>query len=628
MDYPLKTAVLQSCMQKDEGFVFDKSGGDIIYSLDETDIRQYKYLVFDLENKEEYSICLNIRFWEETFHKACDLFIAVGVLPGVSTTVCMPLEYINGQILFGKRRPGILKTVVKGNKINPDKLIAMSVSLPANYKDTTLVIRNIRLSEAEAVPDLMEAGLIDEMGQYRLKDWPGKTYSREENKQALQALLREAEEFLSNHQDEYYGYKEKKFTATGFFRVEKEENGRYWIVTPDGYGFFSSGVDCVGSNVAGPVSAEIKNYMADNLRYAFGDNWYDSWCKITKYRLIQWKVNTVAAWSDPRFAQTAKIPYVIVLKDYPSTQAAVYRDFPDVFSPEYKENSMKYAMQLSEYNNDSYLIGYFMSNEPNWAFVDNLNLGYELVRNKKDLYSKKVLIRYMRDRYHDSIEKLNQAWQLTLNSFDDLNYLGEFPVIAADGMAALEDFSKRMVNEYIKVPATALKNTDPFHMNLGIRYAYISSPVLYSGREFFDVFSINCYKDTCNEFAIEVFENAGMPVMVGEFHFGAIDRGLPATGIRGAATQADRGKAIRRYIEEAAALDVCIGVHYFQYNDQPFLGRFDGENYNIGLVDICSNEYIEVVEQLTLANERLYRIADRKEMPEAMEVEYIPAIFY
>jgi hypothetical protein len=628
MDYLLKPAVLRECSNENDCFVFDQSGGDIIYNLDQADIRQYEYLIFDLVNKEDYSVCLNIKFWEDTAEKPCDLFVAIGILPGIRTTVCMPLEYINGQTLFGRRRPGLLKTVVKGNKINLEKLIALSVSLPANFKETALEIRNIRLSDTEAAPEPAERDLIDELGQYRLKDWPGKTQNPEENKRALNGLLREAEEFLSDYRNEYFGYKEKKFIATGFFRIEKEEDSRYWMVTPDGYGFFSSGVDCVGSNVSGPVAGEIKNYMEANLRYVFGDNWYDSWCKITKYRLMKWKINTIAAWSNPVFAKTAKIPYVNVLRDYPSTRDAVYRDFPDVFSPEYKENSIKYAMQLLPYKNDSYLIGYFMSNEPNWAFVDHLNLGYELIRNKKDLHSKGELIRYMKEMYHDSIEELNQAWQLALDGFDDLNYLGEFPVISAEGMSALEGFSERMVKEYIRVPATALKDADPSHMNLGIRYAYISSPALYSGKEYFDVFSINCYEKTCNAFVKQVFENADMPVMVGEFHFGAIDRGLPATGIRGAATQADRGKAIRRYIEEAAALDVCVGVHYFQYNDQPFLGRFDGENYNIGLVDICNKEYPEVVEQVTQANERLYRIADGKETSEDREIEYIPAIFY
>jgi len=195
-------------------------------------------------------------------------------------------------------------------------------------------------------------------------------------------------------------------------------------------------------------------------------------------------------------------------------------------------------------------------------------------------------------------------------------------------MADLEAFSRLLIREYIRVPAQALKQADPHHLNLGIRYAYISSPDLYSGCEYFDIFSINCYEQTCNPAVEEVYAHVRKPVIVGEFHFGAIDRGLPATGIRGARDQENRGKAIRRYLEEAATLPSCLGVHYFQLNDQPYLGRFDGENYNIGLVDVCNREYPGVTGPLTEANKRLYPLRQGNEQPISEPVAYIPAIFY
>ena len=317
-----------------------------------------------------------------------------------------------------------------------------------------------------------------------------------------------------------------------------------------------------------------------------------------------------------------------MLKDYPKTSHNIFRDFPDVFSPEYEKNSNKFADQLSQYIGDSYLIGYFMSNEPNWAFVDGLNLGYELVRNKKELYSKQHLIKFMKEKYSEAIDELNKAWELNLMSFNDLSYMGEFPIISGKGLLALDEFSKVLIKEYIKVPATSIKKVDSNHLNLGIRYAYISSPILYSGCEYFDIFSINCYENTCNNSVKEVFEKIHMPIIIGEFHFGAIDRGLPATGIRGVSNQEQRGRSIRNYIEQAATLNGCLGIHYFQYNDQPFLGRFDGENYNIGLVDICNKEYEEVVEQLTMGNENLYEIFEGKKTPTDIKIDYIPAIFY
>lgn len=75
--------------------------------------------------------------------------------------------------------------------------------------------------------------------------------------------------------------------------------------------------------------------------------------------------------------------------------------------------------------------------------------------------------------------------------------------------------------------------------------------------------------------------------MIGEFHFGAAGAGMLAYGIRAVATQEERGLAYRYYVEQAAAIPKLIGVHYFQLNDQPVLGRFVGENYQIGTVDVC-----------------------------------------
>ena len=44
-----------------------------------------------------------------------------------------------------------------------------------------------------------------------------------------------------------------KQKATGFFRVEKVDN-QWWLVDPDGYLFWSHGVDCVNDNAETPVT--------------------------------------------------------------------------------------------------------------------------------------------------------------------------------------------------------------------------------------------------------------------------------------------------------------------------------------------------------------------------------------
>jgi hypothetical protein len=90
----------------------------------------------------------------------------------------------------------------------------------------------------------------------------------------------------------------------------------------------------------------------------------------------------------------------------------------------------------------------------------------------------------------------------------------------------------------------------------------------------FDVFSMNCYKQRLPADEMErISEMLNMPIMIGEWHFGALDVGLPASGIGHVPDQAARGKAYRVYLEDAASRPWCVGVHYFILYDQSALGR-------------------------------------------------------
>jgi len=51
-----------------------------------------------------------------------------------------------------------------------------------------------------------------------------------------------------------------------------------------------------------------------------------------------------------------------------------------------------------------------------------------------------------------------------------------------------------------------------------------------------------------------------------------------------------------------------IGTHWFQWLDQPATGRNDGENYNIGFVDVTDQPYAELVAAATATHARLLAV--------------------
>jgi len=67
---------------------------------------------------------------------------------------------------------------------------------------------------------------------------------------------------------------------------------------------------------------------------------------------------------------------------------------------------------------------------------------------------------------------------------------------------------------------------------------------------------------------------------------------------------------------------------YFQWVDQPFYGRFDGENYNIGVVNITNKPYPELTSTMQKSNERIYLIGTGEEESFREDVIKIPSIYY
>jgi len=502
-------------------------------------------------------------------------------------------------------------------------------------------------------PVLPKGHLIDELGQSTLHEWPAKSRSVEEvvvriRSQSDSAGKQKWPRRFSRWGGDRNRRLEKK---SGFFRV-LNDGKRWWLADPDGYAFWSAGCDCVRVDTAAayggletalawipkkssefraifterPGGMKFINYLAANFIRTFGpDGWKKRWAEVALAELKRMRFNTVGNWSDWDRAREAGFPYVRPMSFHGSRVTNIYRDFPDIYHPGFAKDVEDYARTLEETVDDPAFIGYFLMNEPTWAFSSELP-AVGMLFNSPECETRKQLAHFLQEKYLDAAA-LSRGWGLETD-FGKIAR-GEWrQVLTGAALKDLEEFSSRMVDKYFTQISEACRAVDPNHLNLGMRWAGVPPRWAARGMKAFDVFSINCYMDTVpKSFTEEIDELLGLPVMIGEWHFGALDVGLPSSGIGHLKNQEDRAKAYRIYLEDAAANPQCVGTHWFTLYDESALGRFDGENYNIGFLDVCNRPYDELSRAAIKSHERLYDVASGKTEPFFEAIEYLPKLF-
>lgn len=624
-----------------------------------------RYFTLKLKARESHSIALNLLLYGKESEEKPVMTVRFGILPQMETLVYFDMEWLDGHILFPESVPGGLKIVCHGSRIARDEIVKAKLKTLPAFHDLTIWMSELTMSDE--FPEgfsLPEGKLVDALGQNKQKEWPDKIRDIEALREALRKQLEDQEEgYPFEDWSSYGGWMEKRLgEPTGFFTKYKEK-GRWYLADPEGYAFFSAGPDCVGLAAGARVDGTEKwldwlpdqadpeyggmfapprsrekerrrtpvmfSFLQANLYRALGKDWYEKWQKMIVGQLKRYGMNTLGNWSDERLFGVTDIPYVTSLPEFPDTEQKIFRDFPDVLSREYAENAEKCAGALESRREDPWMIGYFLRNEPNWAFVDNLVLADEVLRNPARTVCKEELVSFLRERY-GSIEELNRKWGTKLDGFDSFYEPKEkVSEWSEESCKDMKEFSRKLLRAYVEIPSRACRRVDENHMILGMRWAWISDPDLISGWENFDVFSINCYaQDPTDNIENIVKLGVDLPVMIGEFHFGALDAGPTATGLEGVRTQKDRGTAYRYYCERTAAHPSGVGCHYFQCYDQFVLGRFDGENYNIGLFDVCSRPYPEMMEQVKACSKEIYQVAAGEKEPVQEKAESIPMIAY
>ena len=214
--------------------------------------------------------------------------------------------------------------------------------------------------------------------------------------------------------------------------------------------------------------------------------------------------------------------------------------------------------------------------------------------------------RWLRTR-HVSIEELNVAWGTRFASWNDLmttTTLADSDSFKAD----IRDFNTIIVDRYFRLCREAVKSVAPARLYLGCRFLghHASNHDLSQAcATYADVLSVNMYTHTPGNFPLAGFPD--IPVLISEFHFGIGDRGMLSPGLAIAGTTpAERGTAYTRFLQGALSHPLIVGTHWFQYRDQPLIGRWDGEGYQIGFVDVADTPCPELTTAARAVGELMY----------------------
>ncbi|MEN8662180.1 MAG: beta-agarase [Lentimonas sp.] len=540
--------------------------------------------------------------------------------------------------LVGMRRaPGV--ALMDVSRIDSIQVFAGHVKSPITFR-----ISNLRAEgKLQKVPTEGFLPFVDAYGQYKHADWPGKIYSDDDLKAVHQAELKD----LAKHPGvsglgQYGGWQDgPQQEASGYFRVEKIE-GKWWFVDPEGYLFWSTGPTCMDSNFGytgvqdreayfeglpkegdplaqfyGRSSWAPHGFYADklpfkmfktykaNLYRKFGKGWKAQFDDLAHRRLKSWGMNTVANWAVPSLYKQQRTPYVanFFIEGNRTLEGSkgYWGKFHDVFDPSFREVIQKNLKRRQLEARDPWCLGFFVDNELAWG-NDDMSLALDTLSSPAEQPAKQVFVEDLKWKYGE-IAKLNLAWGTQYVSWRALLDARTKPnAMRASG--DLQKFYKKIADTYFSTVKEELKKAAPNHLYLGCRFAWVNDTVAISAAQFCDVVSYNKYEHSIR--SLHLPYHIDRPMMIGEYHFGSTDRGHFHPGLRQADDQAQRAEKFKDYMTSALDNPQMIGVHWFQYVDEHIAGRADGENYNVGLVDICDTPYPEMVDAIREVAGKMY----------------------
>jgi hypothetical protein len=407
--------------------------------------------------------------------------------------------------------------------------------------------------------------------------------------------------------------------ASGYFTVGWK-NGKAWFLAPDGKPFLSMGVNAIGDGAWRAPNPDFYNPIPNQHG---GDP--EAWFRSVDKRLAAWGFNTMGAWCHPDLYRR-KTPYCIILHLSPG-EGTTRLDavFSDAFAAVVKAK----ARAAEKTRNDPLLIGYFLDNEiPWWGEYGWKDPSQKTLLEKYALWgsddpNKRALQAFFVDQYQGRISDFNATWATRLPSFEALDApITLIPKTRRQRADALA-WTGRVADRFFEVCVRAVKEADPNHLVMGVRFAGENPwEVVSACGKWCDVVSVNHYDKSGNidrQLLDNYYVRTMKPILITEYSFRAMENQSGDPNTKGAdvtvATQEDRAEHLSRYARQALDLPYCVGLHWFSWADESPKGRFDGEDSNYGLVDIHDRPYDLLTRAHRELNHQAVRLHSRAASP-------------
>src|SRR3569833_739319 len=461
----------------------------------------------------------------------------VNLAPGQTATVYKPFVAPPNPMDYGMPAlppdpPGYFSCGCWGSSpFDFSKVAELDLYTPQMTTAGAIVVDNVR-SLARFNPQSLN-GIVDKYGQSSLSTWTGKAKANTD----LTSATSLENTWLTQHpkpteRDAYGGWNTGPMqTATGYFRTAFV-NGKWWLVTPRGSLFFSTGIDGMSSGGATfvdqraamfqslPASTNPNNstqtstvgpestgtafdFYGANLATKYGTSWATSWTNQSLKRLLSWGFNTVGCWSDPAMTSAHKAPYVLAAGIYGTfnrvaSAGNTWGNLADPFDPNFASAvTTSLRSRLAATKTDPWLIGYFVENEPSWGLsTKRYSLAYgALAQDASWSPAKREFVAELQTKYLTT-SNLNTARGTSFSSWTSVN--ASNAALSTPTASMQTDMSAYLLNyarAYFRTISTAFHSLDPNHLYLGCRFSStrMIPEAIQAASDYSDEISLNLY---------------------------------------------------------------------------------------------------------------------------------------